>query len=295
MQKPLNWLNVFGELKLLLHPQQETGGEAKASVVGKLYARHGGAEHKALWDMGCHGFESLGCRAMMGHDFFCAASWGEIMGPRSQGHINCSRIWSSCEAAIASCGGVRNFCRAHAKLLEYIEVGFLFQLITWFTCRQEAGGQGLLALLTTYSISYFLFIRCLIYTIFLRNLRGWSWTRAFGQGLFRSHLRCTEVCIRYPYMFLFQPSNACPPHGAGAGGPETRPEAAEAAEAPAVSLPSPPLPMVLDAFRAALQSVSVRNLGTLKLDVEKVRHRDMKRSEAWEHVETVTRWLCWLV
>jgi hypothetical protein len=59
-----------------------------------------------------------------------------------------------------------------------------------------------------------------------------------------------------------------------------------------VSLPSPPLPalpMVLDAFRAALQSVSVRNLGTLKLDVEKVRHRDMKRSEAWEHVETVTR------
>jgi len=94
-------------------------------------------------------------------------------------------------------------------------------------------------------------------------------------------------------MFLFQPSNACPPHGAGfAGGPETTPEAAEAAEAPAVSLPSPPLPalpMVLDAFQAALQSVSVRNLGTLKLDVEKVRHRDMKRSEAWEHVETVTR------
>ena len=43
---------------------KETGGEAKASVVGKLYARHGGAEHKALW-MGhgltmTMGFESLG-------------------------------------------------------------------------------------------------------------------------------------------------------------------------------------------------------------------------------------------
>lgn len=118
---------------------KETGGEAKASVVGKLYARHGGAEHKA---------------------------------------------------AIGACGGVRNFCRAHAKLLEYIEDG---------------AGR-------------------------VRLARGYS------------------------------------------GGPETTPEAAEAAEAPAVSLPSPPLPalpMVLDAFQAALQSVSVRNLGTLKLDVEK--------------------------
>ena len=58
-----------------------------------------------------------------------------------------------------------------------------------------------------------------------------------------------------------------------APGPEAMPEAA----ASAVSLP--PLPMVLDAFRAALQSVGVRNLGTLKLDVEKVR-RDTKPSEA---------------
>ncbi|CAK9002137.1 unnamed protein product [Durusdinium trenchii] len=49
---------------------QEAGGEAKASVVGKLYAR--GAQHKA---------------------------------------------------AIAACGGVRNFCRAHADRLQYIEEG----------------------------------------------------------------------------------------------------------------------------------------------------------------------------
>ena len=97
---------------------------------------------------------------------------------------------------------------------------------------------------------------------------------------------------------VFVSTKPCPPGGTGfaAGGPEARPEAAEA---PAVSpLPLPALPMVLDAFRAALQSVGVRNLGTLKLDVEKVRQRDnrtiqdmLKRSEAWEHVETVTRLL----
>ena len=52
----------------------------------------------------------------------CGDTLGVGTGPNAD---HCTRQLTSqldCKAAIAACGGVRNFCRAHASYLQYIEV-----------------------------------------------------------------------------------------------------------------------------------------------------------------------------